>query len=184
MKRFIDGIALGLGFGIAFFGLAFVYMQIALPGTHEPTLSGTVGASDADKRFERTFSDSRIDRPFAGLTLEERLEASSAIALLRFDGGPDGLQNAVVAEYLKRLPSATQAPQVGEGYPDASYYPGGRVSEPDAALLFFRGSGAHVTLTQFVYGGRVPGLNNIPLELLREKVREDWQRFADESASN
>lgn len=79
---------------------------------------------------------------------------------------------AVITEFLKKEPDAKVPYDIGDEYSRGSYYPKENVSRGEALLLFFRASPFPGTSSMAIYHDRIAGLNDMPMELFRKKVKE------------
>ncbi len=170
IKKFLNGLVFGAGFAIAFLLVGWVVLGLLLPGTVTPgePLPAFYGPSIAIKE--------PIEEPFSDLTLEAKIEASSVIALLRYEPSLDGKSmRAIFEELLKKVPGTTFPYEVGDEFPRGSIYPEGETIHKEGMVVFFTGSPAAFRMSTTYSGDRIGGLENIPLELLRKKFNPSAQ---------
>jgi len=176
LRKFVDGLAFGAGFSVAFIALWMIVTIVIYPVYLESQMSDFAGT-------EIVFPDDNDDtslivhpayggEPFYSLSIEEQIANSSAIALAKFQPADDGRMQAVIVEYLKLEPGTEIRYSVGDEYRSSSYYPNSDRIRGDGEVIFFTGSPASMELSTSVYGDRVTGLNDIPLALFREKCSE------------
>jgi hypothetical protein len=176
-KRFIDGLAFGAGFSIAFLVLWSVASFVVFPAFFESRF-GDLGGSeivfpddnDAPARDGFPVTD---DESFFAASIEEQIEKASAIALAEYEPSDDGRMRAIISEYLKLEPGTKLRYEVGDEHPSSSYYPSEDRTRRDAIVIFFTGSPATMRMSTPFDGERISGLNDIPLELFREKCTND-----------
>jgi hypothetical protein len=174
VKKFIDGLLFGSGFALAFSIIWYVSAYIIYP-----TLIDSHFKQTQDDRFSSeklpgisSFSESRHEsKPFHDLGLAQQIQTSSVIALARFESSDDGKMKAVLKEFLKKDPDITFYYNIGDEYPDSSYYPKNNVGHGDGLVIFFTGSPAMMKRSMPYDGDRIRGLGDMPLELFREKCK-------------
>jgi hypothetical protein len=164
-KRFLEGLALGAGFALAFLAvLATGLLVVPITFSSRPTVVEGPSAS-----FSPPPLPSQLSPNFDDLPIEEQIKASSVIALARFEAAPDGKQKAIIREFLKKAPGTEIHYEVGGEYPRASHYPTEGRSHGDGVIIFFVGSPAEMRMSMSYHGDRITGLGDIPIELFRKK---------------
>lgn len=103
------------------------------------------------------------------MSIEQQIEASSVIALARFEEAPDGEMKAVIEEVLKKTPGTTFRYDVGDEYPQASRYPRDGTDYGDGIVIFFTGSPATMSMLTTISDDRISGLGDIPVQLFKQK---------------
>ncbi len=178
-NKFWEGMVFGAGFSVAFIIISYAadfaispallnykLKQVAIPPSFQTNHSvSTPGVSDAPSSPEH-------QRPFHELTPDEQIQSATAIALATYEKQPDGRMAATIKEFLKKKDGITIHYQVGDEYPDASYYPSERKGYGDGVIIFFIGSPAAMQSATTYTGNRIIGLGNMPLELFRSKCKE------------
>ena len=176
-KKFVDGLAFGAGFSIAFIALWTVSSFVIFPAFFESQFSDIDGSEilfpDESESTAKPNFPMGSDVPFYALSIEERIDTASAIALARYEPSDDGRMKAVITEYLKRESGTKIRFEIGDEHPSSSYYPTEDRNRGDGVVIFFTGSPATMGMSTSVYGDRITGLNDIPLALFREKCADD-----------
>lgn len=176
-KKFIDGLAFGAGFSIAFIALYLVVSFGILPLFFESQFSDVDGSEIVFPNERESPANLNVtvgrDIPFHSLSIEERIDAASVIALANYEPADDGRMKAIITEYLKREPETNVRFQIGDEHPDSSYYPTEGRDRGDGVVIFFTGSPATIKSSTSIHGDRITGLNDIPLALFREKCADD-----------
>jgi hypothetical protein len=169
LKKFIEGLVFGAGFGIAFFAIGLVgtsSMVSMLPTSRPNAVPGAMTTTTQQ-------SDEQQGLPFYELPLEERIKQASVIAVARYEAAEDGRMKAVLKEFLKQDDQAAFHYQIGDEYAPSSYYPKQGASYGDGIVIFFEGSPAIMRSSMSYSGDRIPGLGDMPVELLRVKCGKD-----------
>jgi hypothetical protein len=114
----------------------------------------------------------KIDN-FYQLSVDEKVELASAIAIGSFQEAEDGLQRAIITEFLKKDPDIDLYYDVGDEYASMSSYPNEHEYSYDKSehnfIVFFAGNPPMMRTGTTYHGDRISGLNDIPVKLLREK---------------
>jgi hypothetical protein len=102
--------------------------------------------------------------------IDKQIQTASVIALARHRVEKDQVKT-VIAEILKQTPGTTFYYKVGDEWrthqplrPNTSYGEG--------QVMFFVGSPAEFRFSTSYHGGRIGGLGDMPLDVLRSKIRE------------
>lgn len=178
LKKFTDGLLFGAGFAISFIVLWYVAAFLVTPmfyGKMERTASKQSSDMGANTQpsIPRSYEALREPAiPFHELKLEEQIKAASVIALARYERSSDGKMKAIIKEFLKKEPNVTIYYNIGDEYPDASYYPKENVSYGDGVIIFLTGSPARMAMSMTYSGDRIRGLGDLPVELLRKKCKD------------
>jgi hypothetical protein len=173
MKRLIDGLIFGTGFGLAFMTIAylaasfFIVPAMIAPQRYEVSHGGS-GAETYDIP-EIMSGDETRELPFHELPIEDQINYASAIALAEFQPGPDGRMRAIITDILKQEKDVVLYYHVGDEYADSSYYPQESVSHGEGLIIFLTGSPAEIKMSMTYSGERIRGLGDMPLKLFREK---------------
>jgi hypothetical protein len=162
-KKFLEGVTFGSGFGLAF--LLIVWLGLSFVISKAPDKTGV--SFSTLKPTEKSAKESRS--PFHELTIEEQIKKSSVIALARYETAPDGKKKAILKEFLKRKPGTTIYYNIGDEYPQGSYYPTEGRGNNENLIIFFTGSPASMEMSTTFSGDRIRSLGDIPLVLFRSK---------------
>ena len=164
LKKFIEGLVFGGGFGISFLVLWY-FAAYAVTPMFVSSQMDHVFPQQAEVLHEP-------GKPFHELTLAEQIKQSSVIALAKYETAPDGKMKAVIKEFLKKEPDVTIYYKVGDEYTPSSYYPKKNTSYGDGLVMFFTGSPAMMRMSMSYSGDRIGGLGDLPLELLKQKCTD------------
>ena len=139
LKKLVDGLVFGAGFGISLALVWFIATSVLLPhaaSSHKgPPPSSIARIGEDDSR--------EVEPPealFHELPIEEQIKAASVIALASYEPGDDGRMKAVLKEFLKKDPDVTFYYDLGDEYRSSSYYPKPGTSYGDGVVIFFEGS--------------------------------------------
>jgi len=171
VKKFIDGLKFGIGFGLAFLvilylGLGFVVkMSTTVESDHKnlPSEDAFIPSESAP----RPSNDNREKVPFSDLNIEDQIKHASVIALGENIKNEDGQVKTVITEILKKDKGVVFYYEEGVEY--RSFYPRERVSYGDGVVIFFNGSPATMKRSMTYRGDRISSLGDMPLKLFREK---------------
>lgn len=176
-KKFIDGLAFGAGFSIAFIALWSIVSFGVFPvyfGSRSSVLDNSeIVVPDESDKPARAGSPMNDSEAFFEASIEERIEMASAIAVAKFEPSDDGRMRAIIHEYLKVEPGTELRYEVGDEHPSSSYYPSEDRIKGDGLVIFFTGSPARMRMSTSINGDRITGLSDIPLELFRKKCTND-----------
>lgn len=176
MKKFIDGVVFGFGFGVAFVLVAYLgFVTLFIPKLESLAGAAVVSIGGKDK-YEPSGSsapknESVSKLPFHELGIEDQIKYSSVIAVAKFQPESDGRMKAVISEILKFDKEAEFHYAIGDEYRHSSYYPKEGESRGDGVVIFFVGSPADMRLAMSFHGDRIGGLGDMPMELFREKCK-------------
>jgi hypothetical protein len=166
-KRFLEGVTFGAGFGLAF--LLVLWLGLSFFITKAPDRTGV--SFSTLKPAEKSPEES--GPPFHELAIEEQIKKSSVIALARYETAQDGKKKAILKEFLKKEPGTTIYYNIGDEYPEGSYYPTEGRGDNENLIIFFTGSPASMKMSTTFSGDRIRSLGDIPLELFRSKCEPD-----------
>jgi hypothetical protein len=186
-----DGFLTGLGFGIGLLFIYSFYMMFIWPAELERTMKKLNESAnfygqhmtdeiDVKVREVSPFQNkpNPIPRPdpraefeqFHNLSLDQKIDVASAIAIGTFQEAEDGRHKAIITEFLKKEPNIDLYYNVGDEYPHMSSYPNERGDKSEQSfILFFAGNPPMMRTGMTYHGDRISGLNDIPVKLLREK---------------
>jgi hypothetical protein len=156
MKRFWDGLIFGTGFSIAFTVISYLSMTFLVPLTLD------YGSEQTLESF--TSTDSGESVKFHELSFEDKLKNSSAILITRYEKGHGGKTIAIVDEVHLSSPNVKIYFQVGDEYPDGSFYPEENTRYGEGAFVMLVNSPADVRSSSSIYSGRISGYGNMPVE--------------------
>jgi hypothetical protein len=103
--------------------------------------------------------------------LEKQVANASVIALTKFE--QDGPRiKSVISEILKLAPGTTFNYHVGDEYARGSRYVRDNTSYGDGEIIFFTDSPATMRYSSTYQGGRLLGLGDLPIDVLRQKITQ------------
>lgn len=150
--NFKKGIGFGLGFGLSFALVWYLFAYLA-----------------PAQLFSQDFPEYESDLNFHDLSLQERINQASVIAIVSYKHS-NGINKAIIQEILKKDINAKFSYEEGEEYPEASFYPEEGYLSGEGAVLFFFGNNAVNRRSSTIHRGRIPGEKNMPVEVLRTMV--------------
>ena len=175
-KKFLDGLAFGAGFGISIVAIWVFASWLGSLLVSRPVFSDT--ASPSAELRDQDCGVSVEDSAFAfaertsSLSPEERIAEAKVIALVKFEESEDGRMKAMISEVLKQDADTELGFDVGDEYYRMSFYPEPNERRGDAAIMFLADPSAKSWSSTPIYGTRIPGIGNMPLDVFREKVEE------------
>jgi len=108
---------------------------------------------------------------FHVMPLEKKIEAASVIAIAKYE--TVGERNkCVLSEILKQTPGTKFYYKVGDELQHCSHDIKPNQTRGDGQVVFFVGSPADFRFSTSIYGDRVGGLGNMPVDLLRKQITE------------
>lgn len=164
-RKFLEGVTFGAGFGLAFLLVVWLGFSFFISKAPDRTGVSFSASEPTDKSAEES------GPPFHELTIEERIKKSSVIALASYESAPDGKKRAILKEFLKKDPGTTIYYNIGDEYPEGSYYPNEGRGNNENLIIFFTGSPASMKMSTTFSGDRIRSLGDIPLELFRTKCK-------------
>jgi len=167
-NKFINGLIFGSGFAIAFTIIAYLGLTF-LTNVKFNEQSHSVSRSSATTKTPPQ-QHIKAPIPFHELSLEDKIKASSVIALMRYEKSPNGESKTIIKEFLKKEKNTTIYYKVGDEYKN-SHYPKSQKLYGDGVITFFQGSPAKMRFSTTYHGDRIGGLSDLPIELLREKCK-------------
>lgn len=182
LKKFLDGLIFGAGFSLALVGFAmlaswlFFQPVVYTDGPKHTFSRGPISKSEQPEpqAFSHSFSQDFIPpEMWHEMPIEERIEKSSAIALARYEKGPDGRMQAIIKEFLKKESDITIYYEIGDEYTNSSYYPKDDTHYGDGVIIFFTGNPAQMRMSMTYSGNRIHSLADMPIELLRTKCEPE-----------
>jgi len=103
--------------------------------------------------------------------LEKQVASASVIVLTRFE--KDGPRiKSVISEILKLAPGTTFNYRVGDEYARGSRYVRENTSYGDGEIVFFTDSPATMRYSSSYEAGRLLGLGDLPIDVLRQKIAQ------------
>lgn len=170
LKKFLDGVLFGSGFSVAalifsYFGLAYFILPNSEPitystpsfGISEPPISSSIPVQELS---------------FRELSIDEKIEKASVIAVAEYQLQEDGMYAAIITEILKKDDGVEFFYSIGNEYIQSSYYPAERENRGDGVIMFFSGNPATMHFTTTYRGERITGLADIPIALFRQKCQQ------------
>ncbi len=173
IKRFLDGLSFGAGFGVAFTIVSIAVWMFLIPTLLRPgsnVLPETIvfDGDDAAGVPQSAFNEF-LD--FSEMSVDDQIAAASVIVLIEFEPADDGRMKALISDILKETEGAEFSYAVGDEYHSHSYYPGDRYSK-EREVIFFTGSPARMRYSTTYTGDRITGLNNMPEAMFRQKCAD------------
>ena len=120
--------------------------------------------------FPTDFSD---EPDFWEMSIEEKIENASVIAVTRYEQSEDGMTKSIITEILKQEPGTKSKYQAGDEFAQGSFYPGADRGRGDGQVIFFAGNPASFQYFTSYEGERIPGLADIPMKLFRGKCGKE-----------
>ncbi|MEZ5572264.1 MAG: hypothetical protein R3E64_09585 [Halioglobus sp.] len=174
MKKIIDGMLFGIGFGVAFLATLYVGLGFVLEGSFaEPGSYSTRSLNIPRDSFvptkpiAKSQSDALEEVSFSDLDIDDQIKYSTVIAVAEYNKTDEGKTKSIITDILKKDEGVTFHYDVGDEY--RSYYPQERVFYGDGEVIFFTGSPASMRQSMSYHGERIGSLGDMPLRLLREK---------------
>ena len=170
-------VAAGLFFSTLapYIALFFPQIYVAQAENVEESLNKTLSKEEFSVSTKPTAEKQQFStmpgEQFHAMSLDERIEHASAIAVTRIEKTSDGKQRQVIQEFLKKAPGVTLYHEVGSEF-QSRYVSGDDMDYGDGAIVFFLGSPARAISWSYFSGDRVDSLEGIPLTLLREKCKQ------------
>jgi hypothetical protein len=165
LKKFAEGLVFGAGFAISFLAVSWLGLSLPVSMSFDPP-------PDLPRTEATTLWSSyeAEETPFHELPVEQQIEVATVIALVRYEPAADGQMRALISEILKKAPAVTFRYAVGDEYGELSYHPRSNTIYGDGGIVFFAGSPPVMRRSMSHSQGRIPGLGDMPLELLRQKA--------------
>jgi hypothetical protein len=107
---------------------------------------------------------------FHDMSPDEQVARSSAILLVSYHKDGERLK-AVVAEVLERRPGTELLYSVGNELRELSYYPKSDETRGEGQVVFLLGSPAEFRSSYSFDAGRIGGMGDMPIDVLREMVK-------------
>ncbi len=169
-NKFINGLIFGTGFAIAFTIITYLGLTFL---TNIKFNEQTHFVSGNSENTKETLPQKHIkpSTPFHELSVEDKIKASSVIALMRYEKSNDGKVKTIIKEFLKKDKDVTIYYKVGDEYKTPEYYPKSGKIYGDGVIAFFQGSPATMRFSTTYRGDRIAGLSDLPIELLRKKCK-------------
>lgn len=109
---------------------------------------------------------------FHEFPIEKKIAAASVVAIAKYQREDEKLK-CVISEILKHSPDTAFYYKVGDEYPECSRYPRPDVSYGEGMVMFFVGNPAQSRYSTSIYENRLPGVGDMPIDLLRRKIKGD-----------
>lgn len=169
IKKFLSGVVFGAGFTVAVLAIYTVWMFFVLP----PMI---VKGFDAELHSGRVLTEGggvpheSVHTPdFHKLSVDEKIDLSTAIIIVRYEKDENGAYRSIVEDILKKKDEVELYYNVGDVYEESSHYTVSDGFVPNRAIVFMQGNPAGMRFSTTFEGERIQGLGGIPLALLREK---------------
>ena len=180
LKKFTEGLVFGSGFGISFITISYITAYLIYPlfitskiETHLNSEISDIHKSDINNTTDLHNILKTPDIPFHELNLSEKINNASVIAIASYVKSDNGKMKAIIQEFLKKDKNTEIFYNIGDEYPTSSYYPKENITYGDGVVIFFTGSPAMMQYSTTFEGNRIRGLGDLPVELLREKCKND-----------
>ena len=171
LKKFIEGLVFGSGFGISFIILSCLAVYVLYPVyLNRPNKIVTEKISTPVK--ETSQINYNQETAFSKLSLNEKIETSSFIVIAEFQKSSSGKQVPIIKEFLKKDPNSEIFYNIGDEYKSHIDYPVPSNNMNNKLLIFFAGSPATMKYSTTYSGERIISLGGIPENLFREKCKE------------
>lgn len=167
LKTFSKGLAFGVGFAIA---LVAVFAIVSLFDFSQSVESNTVRSMEGINRWNE-------------LTINEKIDRSSAVALVRFKSEPEGLNAAYIDSIVTKDSSVKLDIDSGDRLEELDFYSSGHGNDRNGELLFFVGSTGQRRDRAFLYDDRLIAAGDMPLEIFLRKFDEAMRGELDVQAS-
>ena len=161
MRKFINGIIYGLGFGIGTLFVFWISLNFLTPKF--------LPSEEFRTSENAELSDEKVS--FYELKLEDKLKNSSAILLIEYQKSEDGRYLAIVSEIFKLEEGIKFYYEVGDEHVSSSYYPEENVRYGEGQIQFYFGSPATMKSSASIYGGRVKTFGDIKVSQIKELIQ-------------
>ena len=165
LKKFAEGLVFGAGFAVSLLAVWWLGLSLLMPISFNPPPEPARTESPALRS-----SYEAEETPFHELPVEEQIKVATVIALVRYEPAADGKTRALISEILKKDPAVTFRYAIGDEYDELSYYPRPETKYGEGGVVFFAGSPPAMRRSMSYSQGRILGLGDMPLELLRQKA--------------
>lgn len=178
LKKILEGALFGIGFGISFIVIWYLAAYFVTPILFDAQISRTTIESSSEQfstgpESAQTLENSfEVLNKFHELDVDEQIKLASVIAVAKYVPSDDGKSIAVISEILKMKPDTTFYYEIGDEFPESSFFPEDHTIYGDGLVIFFTGSPAIMRLSMTYSGERIRSLGDLPLKLFREKCKE------------
>jgi len=178
LSKFKDGIVFGAGFGISFVFIWYLSSYLIYPSLVSSQLE--VANKEIEKQGFNIPPSSYKETPriseepkvqFYELGPEEKIEEASVIVLANYEEGENGKLKVIMKEFLKYVPGTDFYYSLGDEYKSSSFYPRENTNYGDGMVIFFAGSPAFMKSSMTHADGRIRGMGDMPIELIRSKYK-------------
>lgn len=125
------------------------------------------------ERDAKVVQDDVFSQP-GPIAFDKQIAAASVIAVGRYESDGER-RKCVISEILKVEKDVVFTFKVGDEYSGCSYFPKAGESRGDGVVIFFTGKYPQMRVSSGLYDGRLAGLGNMPLELLRKQLNGERQ---------
>ena len=106
------------------------------------------------------------------LSVAERIDRSSAVALVRFEKKDEGLMSAYVENILKKESLVELPVNIGDRLENSDYYSqGGYQRDRNGILIYFEGSPGKERSKSYLYEDRIASSGDMPLEIFFKEIQ-------------
>lgn len=150
IKLFVKGLIFGAGFAVALVAVFIIFSQYQI-SSFTPPEGGSVSYETMNE--------------WGDLSIAERVEKSSVVALIRFNKEPDKLNSAYVAQILKKAPSTKIDIGVGQRMEESDFYSNEGSRDRNGVIAFYTEHSSHARGKAYLYDDRLVGSGDMPLKV-------------------
>jgi hypothetical protein len=165
IKKFFHGLLFGFGFSLSILVTYSVWMMFAFPIVMESGIVKTMPLTMPEGGNPKYPLINNFDE----LSIDQKIEKSTAILLTEIVPAENGKYKSKVIEVLKKLDDIELYYEAGDTYQDYEPYKGKTDFMPKGFIVFMGGSPATMMYSTSYSGERISNLGGIPLALLRNK---------------
>lgn len=167
LQKFKEGLVFGLGFGISFIALSYMFAYLLFPIFVEPQLENSI--SNVTSNIKPSSFESI--ESWNSLSANKKIEKSSAVIIIRYKPTDEGLMTAYVAEIHKKDASVEVSSKIGDRREHSDFYARGMGMDRNGSVVFLTGSLAKERSTLYLYDNRLAGAGDMPLEILTRNFK-------------
>lgn len=167
IQKFKEGLVFGLGFGISFIALSYIFAYLLFPIFVEPQIENSISNVTSNikpSNFESIES-------WNSLSPNEMIKKSSALIVIRYKPMDEDLMTAYIAEIYKKDASVEVSSKIGDRRENSDFYARGMGMDRNGSVVLLTGSPAKERSTLYLYDNRLAGAGDMPLEVLTRNFR-------------
>lgn len=158
IKTLIKGFVFGFGFFLAITTAGYIWAYISQPNT---TYTHEFSRSDT------------LSEEWNNLSFDEKVNSSSAAAIIRYRNSEDGLQKAYIERVLKKEPSTTIDLNEGQRVKKSDFYANGHYSRTrNGTIILYTGNPAELKESLYLYNNRVSSFGDMPISVFLKKFEQ------------